>query len=232
MRVLHLFAGGGGGILADLLLGHRVVGAVEWEPAAQAVLAARQSDGSLPPFPIFGDVRAFVDRGYARCYRGVADCVAGGFPCQPFSVAGKRAGHADVRNMWPAMRDVIAAVLPRWVFAENVPGLLSAHDGGTGPLDPALAAGRRYLDAINDGTNPDPADIRLADSIWTASRPVGQRRVGEAPADAVRYFGTVLGDLAGMGFDARWGVLGADDAGAPHRRKRLWIVGHRASGGR
>lgn len=188
LRVLHLFAGGGGGLLADLILGHRIIGAVEWEPAAQQVLAARQADGSLPPFPIFGDVRAFVAGGYARCYRGVADVVAGGFPCQPFSVAGKRAGHADERNMWPAMRDVVAEVQPRIVFAENVPGLLGV---------------------VATGEEDEGEDV------------------GGAAAGPVRYFGTLLGDLADLGYDCRWGVLGADDAGAPHKRKRLWIVAHR-----
>ena len=174
-NVLHLFAGGGGGILADLQLGHRIVGAVEWEPAAQAVLLARQADRSLDPFPIFGDVRSFVRDGYAARYRGHANCVAGGFPCQPFSVAGSRASHADERDMAPAFIEVVREVQPRWIFAENVPGLLTAHgrDGDT-------------------------------------------------------YLRGFFGQLASMGFDARWGVLGADDAGAPHRRKRLWIVGHRA----
>lgn len=56
MNELHLFSGVGGGILAGQLLGHRTVCAVEWEPYAQAVLVARQNDGSLPPFPIWDDV--------------------------------------------------------------------------------------------------------------------------------------------------------------------------------
>lgn len=191
LRVLHLFAGGGGGILADLQLGHRVVGAVEWEPAAQAVLQARQADRSLDPFPIFGDVRSFVRDGYAREYRGVAEVVAGGFPCQPFSVAGKRKADGDERNMWPAMRDVVREVQPRFVFAENVPGLLGARANGD-----------------EDGRN-----------------------MGDGAEVALRYFGNVLGDLSDLGYVGRWGVLGADDAGAPHRRKRLWILGHRQGGG-
>ena len=56
MRELHLFAGAGGGILGGQLLGHRCVCAVEWEPYAQAVLVARQNDGTFPPFPIWDDV--------------------------------------------------------------------------------------------------------------------------------------------------------------------------------
>lgn len=56
MNELHLFAGAGGGILAGLSLGHTPVCAVEWEPYAQAVLVARQNDGTFPPFPIWDDV--------------------------------------------------------------------------------------------------------------------------------------------------------------------------------
>lgn len=55
MNELHLFAGAGGGILAGQQLGHRCVAAVEWEPYAQAVLVARQNDGTFPPFPIWDD---------------------------------------------------------------------------------------------------------------------------------------------------------------------------------
>jgi DNA (cytosine-5)-methyltransferase 1 len=54
--------------------------------------------------------------------------------------------------------------------------------------------------------------------------------VENSPALTSRGLGRVLGDLAALGFDARWGVLGADDAGAPHLRKRIWIVGERGGG--
>lgn len=56
--------------------------------------------------------------------------------------------------------------------------------------------------------------------------------VENSPALTVRGLGTVLGDLASLGYDAEWGVLGADDAGAPHRRKRIWIVAHNPQHGR
>jgi len=57
------------------------------------------------------------------------DLICGGFPCQPVSVAGKQQGDADARWLWPHMRRVCEVVRPRWVLAENVPGLLSASSG-------------------------------------------------------------------------------------------------------
>lgn len=168
MNELALFAGAGGGLLGSRLLGWRTVCAVERDPYRQAVLLARQADGSLDPFPIWDDVRTFD----GRPLRGLVDVVSAGFPCQPFSVAGKRRGDADERNGWPDTIRIIRDVRPRFAFLENVPGLL-AH----------------------------------------------------------KYFGTVLGDLAEAGFDAEWCVLGADDVGAPHRRKRVWILAYAGRAG-
>jgi len=121
---LSLFSGAGGGLLGTKLLGWRNVGYVEWDSYCQRVLAQRIDDGYLDPAPIFTDVREFVKSGAAAEYRGFADVVTAGFPCQPFSVAGKRAGADDERNMWPATIDCIRAVRPRFAFLENVPGLL------------------------------------------------------------------------------------------------------------
>lgn len=116
MRELHLFAGIGGGILGGMLLGHTPVCAVEIEPFCRKVLSARQRDGVLPSFPTFGDVKEFD----GKHWRGKVDVVCGGFPCQPFSSAGKRLGTADPRHLWPEMARIVSEVRPRYVFAENV----------------------------------------------------------------------------------------------------------------
>jgi DNA (cytosine-5)-methyltransferase 1 len=130
LNELSLFTGAGGGILGTHgLLGWKCLGYVEFNDYCQQVIRQRIDDGILDEAPIFGDVRTFVDDGFARSYRGMVDVVSGGFPCQPFSVAGARAGADDSRNMWPATLDVIRAVQPRFAFLENVPGLLSVDDG-------------------------------------------------------------------------------------------------------
>lgn len=76
VRTLHVFSGAGGGLLADVLLGHQPVCAVEIDEYCQQVLSARQKDSCLPWFPIFADVKEFD----GRRWRGLVDCVCGGFP--------------------------------------------------------------------------------------------------------------------------------------------------------
>jgi len=125
MNELALFAGAGGGILGSRLLGHRIVCAVEYEPYCIEVLMRRQEEGHLDPFPIWDDVRTFDGKPWS----GKVDIVSGGFPCQPFSTAGKREGEGDERNMWPDTIRVIREVRPAYCFLENVPGLLSARLG-------------------------------------------------------------------------------------------------------
>ena len=100
---------------------YRVVVGVEWEATATAVLVARQFDAALPPFPIWDSVTTFD----GRPWRGVVDLITAGFPCQPFSVAGKRGGVDDERHIWPHIARIIGEVAPGIVFLENVPGLLT-----------------------------------------------------------------------------------------------------------
>ena len=120
MNELALFAGAGGGILGGHLLGWRTVCAVERDAYAAQVLAQRQNDGILRPFPIWSDVTTFD----GRAWKGIVDVVSGGFPCQDISVAGKGAGLAGERSgLWFEMRRIISDVEPKSVFLENSPAL-------------------------------------------------------------------------------------------------------------
>ena len=168
LNTFHLFAGAGGGILADLLLGHNPIGACEIEPYPRDVLLARQRDGILPNFPIWDDV-CTLD---GTPWRGTVDVLCGGFPCQDISAAGKGAGITGERSgLWKEYARLIGEMRPRFVFAENSPLLRT------------------------------------------------------------RGLGVVLEDLAALGYNARWGVLGARDVGAPHKRDRMWVLAYANNNG-
>jgi DNA (cytosine-5)-methyltransferase 1 len=127
LNTFHLFAGCGGGILADILLGHNPIGACEIEPYPRNVLLARQADGHLPNFPIWDDV-ATLD---GNPWRGTVDVLCGGFPCQDISSArtnnhvnGKQLGLDGAKSgLWRHMARVIMEMRPRFAFIENSPNL-------------------------------------------------------------------------------------------------------------
>ena len=113
MRVLDLFSGIGGFSLGLERAGMRTVAFCEIEPFCQKVLKKH-----WPDVPIYNDVRTIT-----KDYHGeTIELICGGYPCQPFSVAGKRKGKDDDRHLWPAMLDCIKHFKPRWVIAENVAG--------------------------------------------------------------------------------------------------------------
>lgn len=117
MNVLSLFAGIGGLELGLERAGMTTVGQVELDPYCRQVLAKH-----WPEVPKHDDVRTTA--GWWRSQqRPHVDLVAGGFPCQPVSLAGRGLGERDERWLWPAMADVIAELRPEWVLWENVPGL-------------------------------------------------------------------------------------------------------------
>lgn len=165
LNELCLFAGAGGGLLGSILHGWRSVCYVEKDPYCIRVLKARIAEGYLCDAPIWDDITTFDGRPWA----GLVDVITAGFPCQPFSVAGKRKGADDSRNMWPETIRVIREVRPRYALCENVPGLIGGDHG---------------------------------------------------------YFGRILDDLSQSGYDVRWRIISAADVGAPHLRKRLWILAH------
>ena len=120
MNELALFAGAGGGILGGKLLGWRTVCGVERDAYAAQVLAQRQNDGILEPFPIWSDVTSFDGKPWS----GIVDVVSGGFPCQDISAAGKGAGITGERSgLWTEFARIISEVRPRYAFVENSPML-------------------------------------------------------------------------------------------------------------
>ncbi|RAH34040.1 DNA cytosine methyltransferase [Pantoea agglomerans] len=121
MNELALFAGAGGGILGGHLLGWRTVCAVERDAYAAQVLAQRQNDGVLRPFPIWSDVCSFN----GKPWRGIVDVISGGFPCQDISAAGSGAGISGERSgLWKQMARIVDEVRPQYVLLENSPLLV------------------------------------------------------------------------------------------------------------
>jgi DNA (cytosine-5)-methyltransferase 1 len=115
MKVLDLFSGIGGFSLGLERAGMTTVAFCERDPFCRSVLQKH-----WPDVPIHNDIRNLD----GHTYRGSVELVCGGFPCQPFSVAGKQKGKADDRHLWPEMFRVIAQSRPCWVVGENVPGII------------------------------------------------------------------------------------------------------------
>ncbi len=159
---------GYGGIERGLELAgfeHRVVAHVEIEAFAIANLAAKMEAGQLDAAPIWSNLKTLpVD-----CFRDRVYLLTGGYPCQPFSAAGKRKGKDDPRHLWPYIHDIIQAVRPVQCFFENVEGHIS----------------------------------------------LGLREVIE--------------DLEGLGYKTTFGIFSASEVGAPHQRKRVFILANSRS---
>ena len=145
----------------------RTVLYVEVEAFACANLVAKIESGLLAKAPVWTDIKTFNGRPF---YKRV-HIITAGYPCQPFSVAGKRQGADDPRHLWPHIARIIEAVRPVWFFGENVSGHLTLG------------------------------------------------------------FPEVYRSLRLMGYTVEAGLFTAAECGAPHRRERLFILGHSQSNG-
>jgi DNA (cytosine-5)-methyltransferase 1 len=146
----------------------REIAYVEIEAFAIANLANKIEKGWLDKAPIYTNLKTFP---YER-FRGRVDILSGGFPCQPFSVAGNKKATEDPRHLFPYIAKGIRECEPRIVFLENVEGIISSktHEGQS----------------------------------------------------VLQY---VLGGLEEMGYRAEAGIFSASEVGAPHQRKRVFILG-------
>jgi len=117
-----LFSGIGGFDLAASWMGWNNVFQCEKDEWCRKVL-----EKNFPATKRYADIKEFN----AKKYYGTVDVISGGFPCQPFSTAGRRKGEADDRYLWHEMLRIIGEVKPTFVIGENVAGLLSMENGKT-----------------------------------------------------------------------------------------------------
>ena len=143
----------------------RTIVNVEIEAFCCANMAAKIEEGRMDNAPIWTDLKTFP----AREFRGKVHGLIGGYPCQPFSSAGKRQGEKDPRHLWPRIREHARAIGVQWIFAENVEGHISLG------------------------------------------------------------LSTVISDLEEDGYKVEAGIFSAEEVGAPHRRKRVFILGNSTS---
>lgn len=195
MTHLSLFTGIGGLDLAAESAGFVTVGQCEWADYPTRVL-----EKHWPDVPRWRDIRTLTKESfYERTGLRTVDVISGGFPCQPFSVAGKRRGKEDDRYLWPEMCRVIDELRPTWVVGENVAGLVSMAE----PVGKPAVESR----AVNLLPDADYYEAVLSQ----------QERM---------LLDGILEDLERIGYAVQPFIIPACAVDAPHRRDRIAIVGY------
>ncbi|MET6999388.1 DNA cytosine methyltransferase [Chitinophaga defluvii] len=200
MRHGSLFSGVGGFDLASKWMEWENVFQCEIDPFCRKVLACH-----FPKAKLFEDIKKMK----GEQYYGTIDIISGGFPCQPFSLAGKRRGKNDDRYLWPEALRLITEIKPRWIVLENVAGLFSILEPETLSQVEVQA-----IELFSTGAHQerDTTILRV------------QRRV----------IGTIVSQISAAGYLFPQLIDGtpvvmcipACSVGAPHRRDRVWIVAY------
>jgi DNA (cytosine-5)-methyltransferase 1 len=187
-----LFSGIGGPEIAAEIMGWKNMFHCEINPFGRKIL-----DYWFPNSKSYEDITKtdFTE------WRGKINVLTGGFPCQPFSVAGQRKGAEDNRYLWPEMLRAIREIQPDWVVGENVAGILSMVQPGS-----ETALGRE-------------------ESLFGE---VDRERILHRQEYVVE---TVCNDLEREGYSVQPVVIPACAVGAPHRRDRVFFIAHRADAG-
>ncbi len=199
LRSVELFAGAGGLGMGLSLAGFRHRAVVEWNQAACDTIRRNQAlrHPLVADWPLRqADVRDFD----FASIREPIDVVAGGPPCQPFSMGGRHRAFDDVRDMFPALAEVVRRLRPRAFIVENVKGLIR----------PAFADYFGYVVA----RLAFPEVAREDDEDWTSHL----RRLRQHERS---------GSHRGLTYDVSFRLLNAADYGVPQQRERVFIVGFR-----
>lgn len=185
-----VFSGIGGPEVAAAMLGWENAFHCEINPFGRAVL-----EYWFPESESYED----ITKTDFREWRGRIDVLTGGFPCQPFSYAGKRGGREDQRYLWPEMLRVIDEVRPTWVVGENVAGITTMVEGG---VLTDMGCERTLFDVCDD------VHGFMLRETFTIER--------------------VCKDLEDSGYTVQPMLIPAAAVGAPHRRDRIFIIAHLA----
>lgn len=195
MTHLSLFSGIGGLDLAAESAGFTTVGQCEWADYPTKVL-----EKHWPDVPRWRDIRTLTKESfYAKTGLRTVDVISGGFPCQPFSVAGKRRGKGDGRYLWPEMLRVIDEIRPTWVVGENVAGLASMVESVS-----SFEVESRSINRLPDVDYYEAILSRREDMLLVS----------------------LIEDLERIGYEVQSFIIPACAVGAPHRRDRIAITGY------
>ena len=188
MKHASLFSGIGGPEVAAAMLGWENVFHCEINPFCRRVL-----EYWFPESVSYED----ITKTDFRCWRGEIDVLTGGFPCQPFSYAGKRGGQNDERYLWPEMLRAIDEIRPTWVVGENVAGLATMVEGW-------------LLTEMGGGSSLFEEDKQFHD--WNLEQTFTIEKIAK--------------ELEGIGYSVQPVLIPAAAVGAPHRRDRIFILAH------